>query len=191
MIRSMRWTATLIVLAAAGCSDIKVNTAPVPGAKFATSGTYAWMQEPPTIKAGPEVDRALLDQRVHTAVEAAMKTRGFTPATSGSPTYLVGYHAAVQSTLDAKTLDEKYGYGATYAWGYGKDGRWGFGPDRQVQTTYSQGSLILDIVDPATKKLLWRGAAEGPVVLSASPEERQKRVDDAARAILAQFPPKS
>lgn len=191
MTRRLRWTATLTLLAAAGCSDLKVNTGAVPGSKFATSGTFGWLPEPPTIKAGPEVDRTKLNDRVHSAVEAAMKERGFTLATTGTPTYLVGYHAAVQSTLDAKALDEKYGYGATYAWGYGKDGRWGFGPDRQVQSTYSQGSLILDIVDPTTKKLLWRGSAEGPIVLDASPEERQKRVNDAAKAILAQFPPKS
>lgn len=190
MMRNLRWTATLIVLAAAGCSDIKVNTGTVPGAKVAQSGTYGWLPEPPTIHAGPVIDRTALDRRVRTAVNAEMPHHGFTLATSGTPTYLIGYHAALNSTLDSKTLDEKYGYGATYAWGYGADGRWGFGPDRQVQSSYSQGSLILDFVEPATKKLVWRGSAEGRVVLDASPEERQQRVDDAVKAILAQFPPK-
>lgn len=190
MTKSMRWMAAFLALAAAGCSDIKVNTGAVPGATFAKSGTYAWLPEPPVIHAGPVIDRTALDKRVRTAVDAEMPRRGFTLDTTGTPTYFVGYHAALQSSLDSKTLDEKYGYGATYAWGYGSDGRWGFGPDRQVQSSYSQGSLILDVVNPQTKKLVWRGSAEGPVVLDATPEERQKRVNDAVKGILAQFPPK-
>ena len=55
---------------------------------------------------------------------------------------------------------------------------------------YEQGTLLLDFVDPETRQLLWRGSASARIRPSSSPEESQKRANEAVAAMLERFPPK-
>jgi hypothetical protein len=50
-------------------------------------------------------------------------------------------------------------------------------------------TLVIDVVDPRSNVLLWRGTRETGLQRSDPPEERDTRIDTAVRAILDQFPP--
>ena len=54
---------------------------------------------------------------------------------------------------------------------------------------YDQGTLVLDIVDGRSNELVWRGTAQARIDPSNSPEERQRRINEAVRKILDRFPP--
>lgn len=63
----------------------------------------------------------------------------------------------------------------------------GFGNDIYVRQ-YKQGTFMLDIVDPASRELIWRGVA-GKRLNSGTPQERDDYVRGIVSAILAEFPP--
>jgi hypothetical protein len=63
-------------------------------------------------------------------------------------------------------------------------------PSRDVIITeYEQGTLVLDIVERRSKKLVWRGTARATLLENPTPERSTARINEAVRKILAGFPP--
>ncbi len=67
--------------------------------------------------------------------------------------------------------------------------------DRQVWTRnqrrvreFREGSLILDFIDPATDKIIWRGAEEDLVEEERTPRQRQRVVQRGLQRILERIP---
>jgi hypothetical protein len=54
----------------------------------------------------------------------------------------------------------------------------------------SVGTIIVDLVDPSTKQLVWRGIATSPFDSEASIEKRQGLLREAMKKLFAGFPPK-
>ena len=61
-------------------------------------------------------------------------------------------------------------------------------PDRTGHGWHEEGALILDIIDPDSKQRYWRGIAEAMLHHDDAPDARRKRVSQAIRGMLAQFP---
>jgi hypothetical protein len=70
-------------------------------------------------------------------------------------------------------------------------GYWGGYPyGRNIDvTSYTEASLILDIVDTKIKELVWRGIGIKAIETNKSPEERTKTIDEAVEKILGEYPP--
>ena len=69
-------------------------------------------------------------------------------------------------------------------------GRYGWARSAEVTVDqYDEGTLILDVIDSCTEKLIWRGMAIDRVEFSARPEQRDERVRLAVEKMLASFPP--
>jgi hypothetical protein len=56
----------------------------------------------------------------------------------------------------------------------------------QTVTQYTEGSVIVDVIDPVTKELLWRGA--GQARLSNDMSENVQLLGKTAAAVVARFP---
>jgi hypothetical protein len=54
---------------------------------------------------------------------------------------------------------------------------------------YHEGTLTIDIVDAASRQLIWQASAAADVEQSLGPEERDARINNVVRAMLAHFPP--
>jgi hypothetical protein len=76
-------------------------------------------------------------------------------------------------------VDAWYGY---------RVGGWGGWPQTYAYD-YTEGTLLIDVIDPATMTLLWRGTGTGVVDPTASPQRREQRINDAVDRILDEFPP--
>ncbi|MEE9271049.1 MAG: DUF4136 domain-containing protein [Candidatus Krumholzibacteria bacterium] len=70
-----------------------------------------------------------------------------------------------------------------YGHGYG-----GYGYGRYVDD-YLEGTLVLDIIDPAANEVIWRGWASQALDSDPDPERFRMYVNDAVKEILAEFPP--
>ncbi len=68
------------------------------------------------------------------------------------------------------------------AWGYQP----GWGRSIDVQQ-YTEGTLVVDLIDSATDKLVWRGSATD--VASDSPQTNEKRINDAMEKLFKKYPP--
>lgn len=170
-----------IALALAGCSQITVRADHDPSANFGALHTYAWRPEPQQGVADPRFDSTLIDKRVRAAIDRVLASKGYRAAAPGTTAdFLVGYHAVVRQKTSAQTINRWYGY---------RLGGWHGGPQTYVHD-YEEGTLLIDVIDPATMELLWRGSGTGVVDPKASPEKREQRINDAVERILADFPPR-
>lgn len=159
---------------------VKVTQDWDPAAKLDGLHTWAWQPGFPKATGNPRLDSELLNARIKTAIESALSVKGFVRATSPDRAdFAVAYHVALESKLDARTIYS--GYGPYRGWG---------GDATTVVDQYEVGVLLVDFIDPKTKRVIWRGSAQSRVNESSDPQERQERIQTAVDKLLAQFPPK-
>ena len=148
-------------------------------ANFASFKTYQ-------MKDGTKVGQQLIDDRIDAAIEAALAAKGFTKATSNPDVYVV-YHMAFDKEKDIST------YSSGYAGGYGPYG-WGWGGGMGTTTTQVRdiliGTLVIDMADAKANQLVWRGMGVKEVDTQAKPEKRDKSINNAAKKIFKNYPPK-
>src|SRR5213594_2852269 len=54
---------------------------------------------------------------------------------------------------------------------------------------YTTGTLVVDLVDPASNKLIWRGVATEALGINPNPEKVSKKVLKVTRSMFRDFPP--
>jgi hypothetical protein len=171
-------------LVLAGCGQMKVAADYDSSADFAALHTYAWRPGPQRPLGDPRFDGSLIDKRVRAAVDRVLASKGFRAAASGAAAdFFVGYDAVIRQRIGSHAINGWYGYGA------GRRGAWRAGPQTVVRD-YEEGTLLIDVIDPATMQLLWRGSSSGVVDPHATVEKREQRINDAVEWILADFPPR-
>ena len=70
-------------------------------------------------------------------------------------------------------------------WGVSRS--WGF-YDSRSERVLEQGTLIVDMFDPATGLLVWRGVAQAEIHRTDDLQKRSELVNEAVRKIMSQFP---
>ncbi len=174
------WSSLALALCV-GCATVQVETDWNPGTDFSKLHSYAWLTEQPLKTGDARFDSPLVDQRIRSATAETLAAKGFVTASQASADFLMAYMITSQQKTDVNTIYEGYGYGY---------GGWG-GPGyaRTYVTQYELGTLILDVLDPKTKTLVWRGSGSAVLGEALTPEDRDRRVREAVEEILAKFPP--
>jgi hypothetical protein len=135
-------------------------------ANFSQFHTYSW--------AKVHSDNPLFQQRIKNDVDAALQKLGFREVDSGGDLSV----AAVGATHNQQEYQTFYnGFGG---WGWG-----GFG-DTTATTTpinYRIGTLVVDLYDTNTKRLVWRGTASD--TLSDDPSKNEKKLEEAVSKMIA------
>ena len=164
----------------AACSGVSTSYDFDPEADFTKLSSYAWLPAP-----RKEKDDSLVLARIHRATDRELAAKGYVAAESGAD-FLLAAH--VGSRQRVQVTDWGYSYGIGYGHG-GYYGRYVAGPGRIDVYEYEEGSIVLDIVDAKTRKLLWRGVATAVVPDNPKPEQLDKLVNEAMKKVLAKFPP--
>jgi len=133
-------------------------------APFATYKTYAWT--PGTASA-----ISLSEQRIHDGVNAQLQGKGMTQVDS-NPNVFVATHVTTH-TVPQVIAD-----------GFGP---WGLAGGMATVQTYTEGSLIVDLYDATTRKMVWRGVAQSTV--SDKPEKNAEKIDKSLAKMFARYPP--
>ena len=77
----------------------------------------------------------------------------------------------------------------TYGYGYG---HWGgyYGGSNVTVTNYTEGTLLIDMIDTEKNQLVWRGTVVDVIDgAGASTQEKQDYLDYIVKEVLADFPP--
>lgn len=96
----------------------------------------------------------------------------------------VRYHIVIEERLDVRSYDQRYGFGY-YGFGYHRHPYAPFASPR----VYSQGNLIIDMVDGDSGEPIWRGVAEERLYDKLDPRRQRKILSGAVADILSRFPP--
>jgi len=141
---------------------------------FSRFRTYTWVP-------GTNLNDEFNHSRIINAVSAQLALKGLTKVDATSkPDLLVAYHASFDKDLEIN--------GFTSGWG-----GYRFGGPRSGSARTNEiliGTLVVDVVDAATKTIVWRGIATKDVDVKASPEKREKNINNAAERLFKNFPPK-
>lgn len=152
-------------------------------ANFFDLHTFAWVTPPPGPVNNPILDSDILEGRVQRAVVADLTRRGYTQTDSReSADFLVTYHTVSKQKLESTPSSFSIGFGGYYPYGYGSV----FVPISNTVQSREQGTLMLDIINAHTNRLIWRGWTNDWI--SKSNYSEQAVANDVQR-ILAKFPP--
>ena len=200
----MRSTLLLVCAIAAaitGCSrGVQVRTTVEPGASLAGLHTF-YVLTPPTRRVDavalstndPMLENSITNRALRNDLAQAFQARGYASAPRQSSDFLVAYYAGTKAKFDTTywgpTFDPGWRYSywgrrSSWAWPYYGAGYYG-GPSVSV-SEYTQGQVIVDVTDPRTSQLLWRGQGVEPV--SNDPVKYANAMQAVVNAIVAKFP---
>jgi len=173
---------TLAALFAACSSAPKVGTDYDPEFNFAGIKSYHMVEHNLSAQAGAS-GSSLTDQRATRAMIAEMQKRGISAASAEQADIILTFHIVTQDRTKVTSYNNSYAY---RPYGYG-GGYYGAGNQIDVRQ-YTQGTLLVDLVDPKDKRIVWRGQASA-VVKDRSNEEREALMNSYVEAIFAHMPP--
>jgi hypothetical protein len=132
----------------------------------------------------------MVHNRVDEGLKYALKVKGFDVIEDeNAADVLIAWHLAAEEKTDVRT----YNTGMSSGYGYGSHGRrggyscWDCGGTEVRVKQYTQGTLIIDIIDPQLKQSVWRSVVQSKLKGEASQD--QQEYNTAALRIMAGFPP--
>ncbi len=165
-----------LIVILAGCSSMRVATFGDPSMSFAGFQTYAWSNGQAT--GGDETSNGeVVDRRIREVVDRKMATKGYRLVASDHSDLLIHYHAAMDENLDVAAEYERYRLGTDP-----------YGRETSRAQVFKKGTLVLDVEQPTSRRLIWRGWATDAINDVPRTEEMQSKIDTAVDKILDRFP---
>lgn len=141
-------------------------------ANFGQYKTYSWEKV--------QTKDQLLVDRIKSAVNGALASKGWTEVPSGGDVEVF----AIETTQNQQTLDTFYnGFGGGRRWG----GFGGLGEATTTVETYKVGTLVVDLFDAKTQKLIWRSSSSD--TLSDKADKNTKNLNKGVNKMFQHFPP--
>jgi len=166
----------LITLILSSCSSIKVFSDYDRNIDFSNYETFAYFK--------PEIDKVdisdLDKRRILMALDSEMNLKGLSK--SETPDLLIGFTTKAKEQIYVNT-------GNNFGWGWG----WGFNPwfwgngGYNSVSTRTEGTLYVNIIDAATKQLIWQGKGRGGI--NEFMKNRDERISLFIHEIIENYPP--
>jgi hypothetical protein len=168
--------AALLTACAAPAPTIRSQSDP--GANLSAYQTFGFFDELPGQQAPYQ---SFVDKHIKDAIAREMQARGYRREVNGQ--LLVNYHRQRKDKVKVTQTAEPMGY---YGYRSGFYGWGGTAVTTNVQN-YREGTLLIDVVDGAAKKLLWNSVAVGRVTEKML-DNPQAVIDDAVKQMFLEFP---
>ena len=123
----------------------------------------------------PMVSNSITNRALRSSVADAFEKHGYVDV-EWMPEFVVAVYASARDRLDLS--DWQFGYSNWPHW-------WDTMPPHAI-ATYREGTVIVDVINPETLDLLWRGSATA--TLGDDPEQNTRELQKAAVAIVDRFP---
>ena len=179
-------------LALSACSvRYDVRTDFDPEADFARFHSYAFAPRPK--QDTPDIlDNSLVRKRLEGMFRAHLAAHGLAPAAPDAADLVVRYWVTSEQKTEVSAVPASpFMYGpAPYGYGYPGPywgGRWGSMYDDVIVRDYTEGTLVLDLVDRAKDELVWRAYVIG--TLHRDRETVYQLVDEALARAFRELPP--
>jgi hypothetical protein len=138
---------------------------------FSKYKTYSWVHE-------PNVADPLMRQRVEDAVNRELQQKGLTLVTSPERADLgVVVNGATKEKHNLRTFYD--GWPGGWFWG-------GWGTATTEEEDYTVGTLVVDLFDMNSERIVWRGV--GTDTLSEKPAKNEKKIERITEKMFEHFP---
>lgn len=177
--------AVAMLLTACAVTDIDRDV------NFNTYRTFKWSEANIAVT-NPLYESDLIGKNIKKLIEEEFAKRGIL-VSSTNPDFLINY--SIRTETKQKTVGggaPYYPYGfypfGMWGWGWRSPMMWGYpyayGPGSYTRE-YTQGTLIVDLVDAQSGKLVWRGSVAGDV---DNVKNLHKQIAKGVKAILKKYP---
>lgn len=162
------WLLVLLLPFCSACATLDVATEHDPSADFSRYKTFSFA-DPADIGEERTADEAVLQDRIEPAISRELAAKGLRQIGPDQRADLAVYYWIAVKTTRRKAWRSGYGWGVTYG---------------GAVPTYShrEGTLILDLVEPAKKELVWRATITAPLK-----NKRSENLDLAIKAVAQAF----
>jgi hypothetical protein len=159
---------------------------------FSAYHTYAWLSGDQEKTGDRRADSSAVDMRIRIAVGTQLRLKGYQTLPEGKPDFYVAYHVGLKDNSPSISTQYYSDGMAGHAFAHSADTRSAGKSEPAINETpsYLTGSLLIDIVDAASQKLVWRGTAAGEVDPGLTSQQRDERTKAIVHSILSHFPPK-
>src|SRR5688572_12819264 len=161
-----------------GCATMMVSSHVQHDIDFARYRTYDWGPADALPTGDPRLDsNPFFKDHMQGAVEKHLTARGLELSSAGTPDLLIHYHANVSQRIDVNRVDRQYGYC--------------YGEDCTVRVMeYEAGTIVLDVVDTRTNRVVWRGWAQDGLEGVFDNQDRMERmINEAVAQMMKRLPP--
>jgi hypothetical protein len=182
--------AIIAAIALTSCSSINISSdrdGDVDFTKFSTFSYYGWQKESDKIL--NQFDKTRIEQ----AFADEFKERGLTLVDKNGDV-IVSLYIVVDQKTGTTAYTNHYGAGGPYGYygGYGYGAGWGWGMGYS-STSYQEyhymvGTLVCDVFDYKTKKLIWQGVVSGEI--DENPKNRERNIPRVVRELMKRYPVK-
>ena len=161
-------------------------------ANFSAYRTYAWLSGDQEKTGDRRADSSAVDMRIRIAVGTQLRLKGYQALPEGTPDFYVAYRIGLKDSSPSISTRYYSDGMAGHAFSHSADSRSTGTPAPATKETpsYLTGSLLIDIIDAGSEKLVWRGTAAGEVDPGLTSQQRDERTKAIVHKILSHFPPK-
>ena len=168
-----------------GCSVKGVRTEYQEVSTLAGLKTYGWLQTDTPPGDNVRVNDPMVIDAVRNAVEANLEKKGYRRVEGKLADFLVTWFGAIETKVQVETIDHfyhDYGYGpvAKYMATPGSEGR--------TATEFEEGTILIDVLNPATHKLMWRGTGSRRILKEQEKGYAALYIDRVVKQIFKNFP---
>jgi Domain of unknown function (DUF4136) len=182
------------------CTSYDYYTAAINKTNLSNYHTFAWM--PPATTAGSKMNADMADAKIKDAATNALVMKGL-QLSQRNPDLVVNYSTVVGTGTRTNYYSPYYGgypgfgFGLGYRYGYGWGGYRGYynafggpfsyygGLTYAEKEQYKEGTLIIDLIDRRTRKIVWRGFGVGEV--HSNPQKTIEDLPKVVDGVLAQL----
>jgi hypothetical protein len=182
MTRSLVIFSALLLTACASTPNTFANSAPdVDFSQYKTFGYF------PTLSTDKAQYESLVSSFLKVAVAQQFDARGLTHDEE-NPQLRVNFYINTQEKIKSRSVPSAGGYYGYRDPFYDPWGGYGMGVSYETRVEqYTEGTLNIDVVDAATKKLVWEGAIAGRLS-DKDIRNMEQTVDQAVAAVMKGFP---
>lgn len=175
--------ASFVVGGCASTPNVQVNTTVAPDARFGAYRTFTILTPRmtganPAAADEPMVENSIVNRALREDIRQDLESRGYRP---GGPDadFAVAYYTAARTALDVTTVD--YGYPYRPWW-------WGARERQEIQPI-TQGTVVIDVIDRRSNRLVWRGT--GRTEVSQDQNTYMKQLQQAINDVVKKLPQRS
>ncbi len=171
---------TLLVITAvfSGCSTLEVMTTKADGTDLSQYKTFGFSLKKPPV-ANPAYFNEINQNRVKKAISSQLANRGY--KVDENPDLVISIYLKIEDKQSVVTYPTYYGGRGYYGYYGGYSHAW-----NSTTINYTQGTLIVDLVDSEKQKLIWQGVAADTV--NGKGKNTGKKINEAITKMFKEFP---
>jgi hypothetical protein len=166
----------IAAFALTGCATMNVSSHVERGVDFAQYRTWDFGPADALPTGDPRLDNnPFFKDYLEGAIGKQLEARHYERVTSGTPELQVHYHSNITKTFDVNGVDTRNGYC--------------YNDCQPNVIDYELGTIVVDVVDARTNKVIWRGWAQDHIDGVIDNQELLRRqVNKSVTRMMALFP---